>query len=198
MSSLWARGGGSLEDLWAFNEEVVASAIVHSKIPVISAVGHETDFCIADYVADLRAPTPSAAAEMVIAEKQVHINHLAQSRRRIQQMTLGLIRQHRVRLTGLQRQPLLSSPYAILGKYHQMRDELITELQHRMKAIAPEQADAPPLRKKQMLETYGQVQLLKEKLRPPAGPPQGDRSQKSPYQRLCAVFQKTPIRYPIL
>ena len=73
------RGGGSIEELWAFNEEVTANAIVHSKIPIVSAVGHETDFTIADFVADLRAATPSAAAELVVLDKQALAARLNQS-----------------------------------------------------------------------------------------------------------------------
>ncbi len=122
------RGGGSIEDLWAFNEEIVAEAIFSSRIPIISAVGHETDHCIADYVADVRAPTPSAAAEIVIAEKGQQLHHLQQIQRRCQQTIMHLIRHDRNRLEGIRRQPLFRTPYALLGPWMQRLDHIKQDL----------------------------------------------------------------------
>ncbi len=101
------RGGGSLEDLWAFNEECVARAIFNSSIPVISAVGHEIDFTIADFVADMRAPTPSAAAELAVPEKRELVRTVAQ-------FAAGLSRRLAQRIAG--EKSMLRSATARLGR----------------------------------------------------------------------------------
>jgi exodeoxyribonuclease VII large subunit len=95
------RGGGSLEDLWAFNEEIVARAIAESVIPVVSAVGHEIDFTIADFVADVRAPTPSAAAEMVVPEKKALLEGLCALNDRLRRIAGGHLDKRRDRLVSL-------------------------------------------------------------------------------------------------
>jgi exodeoxyribonuclease VII large subunit len=93
-----ARGGGSIEDLWAFNEEAVARAIARSAIPVISAVGHETDYTIADFVADLRAPTPSAAAELVVPRRDQLLVAVRTAQQRLETVTRTLLGERRARV----------------------------------------------------------------------------------------------------
>jgi exodeoxyribonuclease VII large subunit len=97
------RGGGSIEDLWAFNEEVVARAIVASPVPVISAVGHEVDVTIADFAADVRAPTPSAAAEMVVARKEDFCTHIERLGERVNGALRGLLARLESRVHHLNR-----------------------------------------------------------------------------------------------
>jgi len=118
------RGGGSIEDLWAFNEEIVAEAIYASRIPIISAVGHETDICLSDYVADVRAPTPSAAAMLVIAEKEQQVEFLAQTKRRLSQAMKTQLQSYKQKMEHLIKQPMLTSPYALLGMWMQRSDDL--------------------------------------------------------------------------
>jgi len=97
------RGGGSLEDLWAFNEEVVARAIYNSKLPVISAVGHEIDWTISDFVADLRAPTPSVAAEVVIAKKSELVDRLDEIEKKLKTFPLDLVKEYEQRLDEIEK-----------------------------------------------------------------------------------------------
>ena len=118
------RGGGSIEDLWAFNDETVARAIVACRVPVISAVGHETDFTIADFVADLRAPTPSGAAELVVREKLAVIERLVDLYARLKQAVVADVAAQRERLEFLARRRVLTDPARALRDLYRRLDEL--------------------------------------------------------------------------
>jgi len=115
------RGGGSMEDLWAFNEEAVARAIFRSRIPVISAVGHEVDYTIADFVADLRAPTPTAAAEMVVQTRKECQDQLEFQGARLDQGIRRCIETSRGRLRVFQRS--LRDPRRLRGVLEAVRRE---------------------------------------------------------------------------
>lgn len=124
------RGGGSMEDLWAFNAEIVARAIAESKIPIISAVGHEVDFSIADFVADLRAATPTAAAEQVTRSRMELESHIDQLRLRLAKQMVSRLTLWQERLNGLRRR--LISPEKQLKIWRYQLQERIARLSRSM------------------------------------------------------------------
>ncbi len=125
------RGGGSIEDLWAFNEEEVAYAIYNSEIPVISAVGHEVDFTIADFVADLRAPTPSAAAEMAVPSQTELIKNLVDYDYTLKTLLLSNIKNKKLRLNSVK----LLSPQDIIENNFLRLDGMTKDVINKMKQI---------------------------------------------------------------
>lgn len=122
------RGGGSMEELWAFNTEEVARALAASAIPTVSAVGHETDFTIADLAADVRAPTPSAAAEMVVPEKRVLQARVGELAARLEAALRRRVLRDRQRLERLCSRPVLARPVSGLDQ----RRQRVDDLEHRL------------------------------------------------------------------
>ena len=129
------RGGGSIEDLWPFNEEIVARAIYSSKVPVISAVGHEIDFTIADFVADLRAPTPTAAAELAVPNIETINTYLENVMNRCSISVNNMIDTRRQSLSGLVNSYVLKKPTAMYEIKEQNLDFLIDNLNKEIKKI---------------------------------------------------------------
>ena len=122
------RGGGSIEDLWAFNEEIVARAIYNSNVPVISAVGHEIDFTIADYVADLRAPTPTGAAEMAVPVLSDVKNNIDNYKIRLRENIIKTLKQSELRLEKIKDSFILSNPLAMYEVKEQKLNNYVTVL----------------------------------------------------------------------
>ena len=129
------RGGGSIEDLWAFNEEVVARAIYDSKIPIISGVGHEIDFTISDFVADLRAPTPTGAAELSVPNKTDVTDMLRQIRTRLMKSMDNKLKNSKDKLNNLKNSYVLKNPISLYEKLEQNFDHLYERLINSIKAI---------------------------------------------------------------
>ena len=124
------RGGGSIEDLWAFNEEIVARAIFESRIPIISAVGHETDTTIADFVADLRAPTPTAAAELAVPNRQELYQRVLKGQSQMHQMMTARLQFERSRLTKLQNAYPLAMPERLYRPFTEKLAQVDMQLQN--------------------------------------------------------------------
>ena len=153
------RGGGSIEDLWAFNEETVARAIFSCHTPVISAVGHETDTTIADFVADLRAPTPSAAAELAVADVTAWLQALDEDALQLQRMMQRMIKDARSRLRECELRMRYAKPQQRLMQQKQRLDEYEERLRRAMQSL--------------LEQTRHQLALSEERLR-----------RLSPYEKL--------------
>ena len=153
------RGGGSIEDLWAFNEETVARAIFSCHTPVISAVGHETDTTIADFVADLRAPTPSAAAELAVADVTAWLQALGEDALQLQRIMQRLIKDARSRLRECELRMRYAKPQQRLMQQKQRLDEYEERLRRAMQSL--------------LEQTRHQLALSEERLR-----------RLSPYEKL--------------
>jgi exodeoxyribonuclease VII large subunit len=122
------RGGGSIEELWAFNEEIVAESIYDSDIPIISAVGHETDFTIADFVADMRAPTPTGAAELAVPHLNEILERLMNRKNRLTRSIREVVNFERTRLTRMERSYAFRYPHKMYEQKLEQLDKTVDRL----------------------------------------------------------------------
>ena len=151
------RGGGSIEDLWAFNEEIVARAIFECETPVISAVGHEVDYTIADYVADLRAPTPSAAAELAVYDRHQMLQRIRTHRVHLMRSMKSKIAVIQGRMETLKARLMQQSPVYRLNSQKQYLEELQLRLEHGM----TQQLDKNKARLRMLAQHFDDISPLK-------------------------------------
>ncbi len=155
------RGGGSLEDLMPFNEKCVALSIFNSKIPIISAVGHETDVSISDHVADIRAPTPSAAAELATQESDTIITSLIQGKKILTNLLMHVIKQHVLKFEKISSHKLFTDPYSLIGTFGQKLDDLKENLTKLLEAKI-ERAQLIIKMKKELMTSLNPKGILKK------------------------------------
>ena len=185
------RGGGSIEDLWAFNEECVARAIYEARVPIISAVGHEIDFTIADFVSDMRAPTPTGAAEMAVLTISEINNTLNSYEIRLNEFTSNLLHKAKIRLESITSSYILKNPLSLYEIKEQRLDNIIDTLNNFInKKIDNNKLVLDKLRSSYVLKNpMGLFEIKKEKL---------VFNEKTLYSNIKSIIIKKDHEYKIL
>jgi len=155
-----ARGGGSMEDLWTFNEEIVAREVFNSRVPVVSAIGHEPDFTICDFVADLRAPTPSAAAEMIFPDKQELLERINQIDYYIKIYIKDRVEVYYSSLENIENSYFFKKPVDMLNEYKMRTDDIQKDIERITKEKLSRVKESL-LNKEKLLNSISPEQTLK-------------------------------------